>query len=201
MFSNNKPFNIQSTSAASFKVPPQRNATLSNHQTQKTHHDTVDNQEEENEDADADKEKDLEKQDDSKKGSTLSSFMFPLINSYQRVKSATMKPPPAPQLREESTAVDLTVTPPTSSATRGPGASSTTNRESINPTSSSLSVPASSSAQARTPIATKKTPTEMIQAASTRSKARQKVALAPGHSPMDWIRLRNSGKNLRVRIL
>jgi hypothetical protein len=31
------------------------------------------------------------------------------------------------------------------------------------------------------------------------SKKREKVALAPGHSPMDWANLKNSGTDLRVR--
>jgi len=32
------------------------------------------------------------------------------------------------------------------------------------------------------------------------SKKREKVALAPGHSPMDWANLKISGQDLRVRV-
>lgn len=36
--------------------------------------------------------------------------------------------------------------------------------------------------------------------AAAAARARSKVALKPGHSPLDWANLSNSGKNLRVRI-
>lgn len=36
------------------------------------------------------------------------------------------------------------------------------------------------------------------KSASAAARARAKVALKPGHSPMDWVRLTNSGANLRV---
>lgn len=35
---------------------------------------------------------------------------------------------------------------------------------------------------------------------NTKSKARAKVALTPGHSPLDWARLKSSGEDLRVRM-
>jgi hypothetical protein len=42
---------------------------------------------------------------------------------------------------------------------------------------------------------------QRLAACSTdpKSKRRIKFALAPGHSPLDWARLTNSGKDLRVR--
>lgn len=36
------------------------------------------------------------------------------------------------------------------------------------------------------------------KSAAAAARARSKVALAPGHSPLDWAKLNNSGKNLRV---
>lgn len=36
-----------------------------------------------------------------------------------------------------------------------------------------------------------------VTAPSTASRAREKVVLQPGYSPLDWAKLRNSGKNLR----
>ncbi|KAJ4477364.1 hypothetical protein J3R30DRAFT_209440 [Lentinula aciculospora] len=44
------------------------------------------------------------------------------------------------------------------------------------------------------PLTTTKSPVKS-------SKKREKVALAPGHSPLDWAALKSSGKDLRVRSL
>ncbi|KAG8967783.1 hypothetical protein FRC03_009332 [Tulasnella sp. 419] len=42
------------------------------------------------------------------------------------------------------------------------------------------------------PVTTKRMPNT-----NTKAKARAKVALAPGHSPLDWARLKSSGEDLR----
>lgn len=42
-------------------------------------------------------------------------------------------------------------------------------------------------------------PQRLVAAATKQPKRRQKVILEPGHSPLDWARLKSSGKNLRVR--
>lgn len=42
-------------------------------------------------------------------------------------------------------------------------------------------------------------PQRLIAAATKQPKRRQKVILEPGHSPLDWARLKSSGKDLRVR--
>ncbi|KAG2177079.1 hypothetical protein INT43_007735 [Umbelopsis isabellina] len=40
-------------------------------------------------------------------------------------------------------------------------------------------------------------PQRLVAAATPQPKRRQKVKLEPGHSPLDWARLKSSGKNLR----
>ncbi|KAI7862936.1 cytochrome b5-like heme/steroid binding domain-containing protein [Spinellus fusiger] len=40
-------------------------------------------------------------------------------------------------------------------------------------------------------------PQRLVAAATKQSKHRQKVRLEPGHSPLDWARLKSSGKDLR----
>ncbi|KAL1927138.1 hypothetical protein VTP01DRAFT_5101 [Rhizomucor pusillus] len=40
-------------------------------------------------------------------------------------------------------------------------------------------------------------PQRLIAAATKQPKRRQKVILEPGHSPLDWARLKSSGKDLR----
>ncbi|KAJ2958969.1 hypothetical protein NQZ79_g5527 [Umbelopsis isabellina] len=40
-------------------------------------------------------------------------------------------------------------------------------------------------------------PQRLVAAATPQPKRRQKVILEPGHSPLDWARLKSSGKNLR----
>jgi hypothetical protein len=42
-------------------------------------------------------------------------------------------------------------------------------------------------------------PQRLVAAATPQPKRRQKVILEPGHSPLDWARLKSSGKDLRVR--
>ncbi|SAL95276.1 hypothetical protein [Absidia glauca] len=42
-------------------------------------------------------------------------------------------------------------------------------------------------------------PQRLAAAATPQSKRRQKVKLEPGHSPLDWARLKTSGQDLRVR--
>lgn len=108
---------------------------------------------------------------------------FPSLSSAQRVQqapititprvltdSSLMPPPPLPAL-----------------ATRRPGVPS-------NPTStsSSLFVPPSASGSLAVPPSTTKRPAKP-------SKKRDKVALSPGHSPLDWAKLKSSGEDLRVR--
>ncbi|KAM3582463.1 hypothetical protein VKS41_005107 [Umbelopsis sp. WA50703] len=40
-------------------------------------------------------------------------------------------------------------------------------------------------------------PQRLVAAATPQPKRRQKVILEPGHSPLDWARLKSSGKDLR----
>ncbi|KAL0084941.1 cytochrome b5-like heme/steroid binding domain-containing protein [Phycomyces blakesleeanus] len=40
-------------------------------------------------------------------------------------------------------------------------------------------------------------PQRLVAAATKQPKNRQKVRLEPGHSPLDWARLKSSGKDLR----
>ena len=55
----------------------------------------------------------------------------------------------------------------------------------------SLEIPSSTSSSLAVPLTTTKRPT-------LSSKKREKVALAPGHSPLDWASLKASGADLRV---
>lgn len=41
-------------------------------------------------------------------------------------------------------------------------------------------------------------PQRLVAAATKQPRGRQKVILEPGHSPLDWARLKSSGKDLRV---
>lgn len=98
---------------------------------------------------------------------------FPSFNSAQRVK--TQKTP--------SILTDTQLMPPPpfpGLAVRTPGVPS---RAALSG-SSSLAVP---------PTTTK--------APVKPSKKREKVALAPGHSPLDWAALKSSGQDLRVSLL
>ncbi|KAJ8072900.1 hypothetical protein PM082_016459 [Marasmius tenuissimus] len=106
---------------------------------------------------------------------------FPSLNSAQRVKSSSstgkndaelMPPPPL------SRNLDPNI------ASRTPGMSSSSLGV---PSSSSLGVPSSSSSLS-VQSTTKPPP---------KPKGRNKVALAPGHSPLDWAALKSSGADLR----
>lgn len=61
------------------------------------------------------------------------------------------------------------------------------------PVPSSRIAPASSGGLMSPPVTVKKMPN-----VNTKKKAREKVALTPGHSPLDWARLKSSGEDLRV---
>lgn len=54
----------------------------------------------------------------------------------------------------------------------------------------------SSSSSLMPPPSTTKPPTQL-----SKSKKREKVVLAPGHSPLDWAALKSSGADLRVCLL
>jgi hypothetical protein len=54
-------------------------------------------------------------------------------------------------------------------------------------------IPSSSSSSLMPPPSTTKPPTQL-----SKSKKREKVVLAPGHSPLDWAALKGSGADLRV---
>lgn len=95
---------------------------------------------------------------------------FPSLNSAQRVASKSQATNAVPRILSDSR---LMPPPPVPSmAARRPGV----------PTSSgSLAVP----------LTTVKPP--------SKSSGRNKVALAPGHGPLDWANLKKSGEDLRVR--
>ncbi|KAJ7707565.1 cytochrome b5-like heme/steroid binding domain-containing protein [Mycena rosella] len=95
---------------------------------------------------------------------------FPALNSAQR--AAPSQPP-----RILSDSALMPPPPPPSLATRTPGVSS---RSSAKPSSSSLLAPAATTQRPLKP-----------------TKKRDKVALAPGHSPLDWAALKSSGEDLR----
>lgn len=104
---------------------------------------------------------------------------FPAINSAQRAISSRilsdselMPPPPMPGLAVRTPGV------PSSSSSR---ISSTSLFPPPKPGSSMLALP---------PSTTKPPPKP--------SKKKAKVALAPGHSPLDWAHLKSSGADLRV---
>ncbi|KAH6913350.1 cytoplasmic protein [Coprinopsis sp. MPI-PUGE-AT-0042] len=104
---------------------------------------------------------------------------FPAINSAQRATSSKiltdselMPPPPMPGL-----------------AVRTPGVPTSSSRAS---SSSLFPPPKPGSSTLALPPSTTKAPPKP-------SKKREKVALAPGHSPLDWANLKASGADLRVR--
>ncbi len=102
---------------------------------------------------------------------------FPSINSAQRADTE----PAVPRILTDS---DRMPPPPLPGlATRTPGVSGITS-------SNTLAVPSSASSLA-VPLATTKVPPKVAK--------RQKVALAPGHGPLDWANLKKSGADLRVR--
>ncbi|KAG8905352.1 hypothetical protein FRB99_000180 [Tulasnella sp. 403] len=55
---------------------------------------------------------------------------------------------------------------------------------------------ASGSGELSLPLTTTKKPPNV----NTKAKARAKVALTPGHSPLDWARLKSSGADLRAGV-
>ena len=96
---------------------------------------------------------------------------FPALNSVQRLKTSV------PRVLTDS---QLMPPPPVPSlSVRKPGVSLSSSRSSTS-TSSTLAVPPSTT---KAPV-----------------KKREKVALAPGHSPLDWAALKTSGQDLRVSI-
>ena len=96
---------------------------------------------------------------------------FPAIGGAQRISSAPASS--STLLIPPSTLMP----PPPLPAPRVPGP--------LAPTSASSLMP---------PPTTTRPPTR-----ATKSKKREKVALAPGHSPLDWAALKTSGSDLRVR--
>ena len=100
---------------------------------------------------------------------------FPLIGSAQRVSSDNV-------LRVLTDTQLMPPPPLPSLANRQPGSSSL---------SSSLTVPSSAASSLVPPTTTTRKP----------RRKREKVALTPGHSPLDWANLKSSGDDLRVRFL
>jgi hypothetical protein len=99
---------------------------------------------------------------------------FPSLSSAQRVKTSSAAPSSLSVPRVQLTDAELMPPPPLPNlANRSAGVGSQSK--------STLAVP---------PTTTKP---------PTSSKKRGKVALAPGHSPLDWGILTSSGKDLRVR--
>ncbi|CAG82041.1 YALI0C11627p [Yarrowia lipolytica CLIB122] len=101
--------------------------------------------------------------------------MFPARDSHQRsqaVKSSDRLPPPTSNR-------PIPTPQPNISRTPAPGRF---------PATSSLRVP---------PPGTGTVGVGGLTQPSGASKAREKVVLQPGYSPLDWAKLRNSGKNLR----
>ncbi|KAJ7475985.1 cytochrome b5 [Mycena latifolia] len=96
---------------------------------------------------------------------------FPALNSAQRAAPSTSRPP-----RILSDSALMPPPPVPSLAARTPGVSSRS--------------AASSSGSLLAPAATTQRPLKP-------TKKRDKVALAPGHSPLDWAALKSSGTDLR----
>lgn len=105
---------------------------------------------------------------------------FPSINSAQRLDAGTR--PTEPSIpRILSDAERMPPPPLPGLAARTPGVAPSFS-------SSSLAVPLSGSSLS-VPLTTTKVPAK---------KASRKVALAPGHGPLDWANLKKSGVDLRV---
>ena len=98
---------------------------------------------------------------------------FPAIDSAQRIPSA-----PAPSSSKPISSSTL-MPPPPLPTPRIPGPPAPSSTSSLMP-----------------PPTTTKPPTQL-----SKSKRREKVVLAPGHSPLDWAALKNSAADLRVRLL
>ncbi|KAF7316697.1 Cytoplasm protein [Mycena chlorophos] len=98
---------------------------------------------------------------------------FPALNSAQRASSS----PSVPRILSDSA---LMPPPPVPSlASRTPGVAPS--RSSLSPGNSSSLMP----------------PPTTTQIPKKPSKKREKVALAPGHSPLDWAALKSSGTDIR----
>ena len=93
---------------------------------------------------------------------------FPAIESAQRIPSASVS--------SSSKLPSTLMPPPPLPAPRIPGPPVPSSGSSLMP-----------------PPTTTKPPTQL-----SKTKRREKVALAPGHSPLDWAALKNSGADLRV---
>jgi hypothetical protein len=110
--------------------------------------------------------------------------VFPALNSAQRISSSQ----PATVRTDLSVLTDAQRMPPpplpTALTPRRPGVSNLPN--SLTVPSSSLGVPSGSNALGLPPAA-KPLP----------KKKSRKVALAPGHGPLDWANLQKSGQDLR----
>lgn len=130
---------------------------------------------------------------------------FPALNSIQRsggradtntsASDSANSQKPAPLIQILNPDAKLMPPPPSLPPRFGftvSGPSSSTLSPLLKP-SSTLGAPSSSSATL-SPLATTSVPANV----NTKSKARAKVALTPGHSPLDWARLKTSGEDLRV---
>ena len=109
---------------------------------------------------------------------------FPAVNSAQRAASGSGTQVGAvPRILTDA---QLMPPPPAPSlAARRPGVSGATS------IGNSLAVPSASSSTLLPPPTTTKPPPKPAK--------RAKVALAPGHGPLDWANLKKSGQDLRVR--
>ena len=126
---------------------------------------------------------------------------FPALNSIQRSgfsRDVEPEPPePSPSIRVLADDDDAKLMPPPTflpprAQQTGSGLSARGNQQ------SSLSSPSSlSSSSLLVPLSTRTVPPNT----NTKKSARAKVALAPGHSPLDWAHLKSSGEDLRVRRL
>lgn len=113
--------------------------------------------------------------------------VFPALNSAQRLGSSRS----ATQTTVLTDAQRMPPPPlPANLASRRPGVPTSSNSLAV--PSSSLAVPSNASSLGLPPSAAKPRP----------KKGNRKVALAPGHGPLDWANLQRSGKDLRgVRCL
>jgi hypothetical protein len=103
--------------------------------------------------------------------------IFPALGSAQRAASSSSND----SLRVLTDSQLMPPPPPPNLASRQPG-------------TLSLGVRTSASSSLAVPLTTTKRPT-------LSPKKREKVALAPGHSPLDWASLKASGADLRVSYL
>jgi len=98
---------------------------------------------------------------------------FPALSSAQRLQSSTPATLGIPRILTDSALMPPPPLPPTRGATRG------------------LDVPSASKGSLLMP------PPSTIKPPAKKGKKREKVALAPGHSPLDWAHLKSSGTDLR----